>query len=307
MSSHVGEPGPRRLDASGGRVGLCLALSLGLWGNAACRASSVASVSQSPAATGAHVAAGPCTRTEWDGESDAPARQVRYRYDRDGRLRTEDEDFEELCFVEGGYENEGCMDVEREADGTFDRRTEYTYDRHGRLAHIREHDHPRGGYVVSTTFRYDEAGRVVTKIRQGTTTRYTYEGDRLVREEVTSKGDKRPHAVVEHGYDAAGRRVRSAERWPGSDKANVTVFAYDGRGRLAEQTTRDSFDHGETPEVVTYTYDDHDREVSRTHRHGERIDETVRTDYDANGNPRTQRTLLGSDVVTRVEWRYDCR
>ncbi|MFC3739289.1 RHS repeat-associated core domain-containing protein [Paractinoplanes deccanensis] len=127
-----------------------------------------------------------------------------------------------------------------------------------------------GATVVSTTYRYDEAGRLTTETRDRETT-YTYDyAGRLT-------GQTTAGATTAYDWDAAGNRVKAGAKTASYDERGRLLadgdytYTYTARGTmktrtssgLTEQFAFDAFDRLTDAAGQKYTYDGLDRVASR--------------------------------------------
>ena len=141
----------------------------------------------------------------------------------------------------------------------------------------------RDGRRRETELERDEAGRVVTEIRDGVTTRYGYN---TAGQLTSAEG---PEGARTYGYDAAGRLI--TETGP----AGTTTYAYDEAGQLrqrclgAELTEYDYDAAGhritETSHKLTRTFTWSPRsDLTGIHRHGPAEESSTTLSVDAFGD-----------------------
>ena len=235
----------------------------------------------------------------------------RFGYDAAGRL-SEIASYEEIdaesfpCAAEGG-----CDTPQRR----WVARARVEHDEAGRLRRFRSEERtyelrPDGVYESRTSesrdlsYHYDGAGRLIAIGTGNGTTRFTYEGERLVR--VERDADYPWLDVVEH--DAEGRivAVHHSNCTP-QRECHVTVetrYAYDDQGRLVreERTNVDSspprtetrFEY-EGDRVVRRTYVEHQPAGERTRVREHAYDERGRLVATIeDGLPRERRSYEGA-------------
>ena len=168
------------------------------------------------------------TSLSWQGShiatADSNAEHVAFVYESDAVARVE------LSWVSrgAGFANTTLREI-----GPVEARISLAYDGRGRL--IRE-DLARGidlEWVVTTTYGYDDAGRVATRRNNGeeTTFAYTKEG-RLARVDTTdlTSFDRSNHNIrrsIELVYDASDRLIADVDHW--GDSVWRRTYDYDCR------------------------------------------------------------------------------
>jgi RHS repeat-associated protein len=222
-----------------------------------------------------------------------------YTYDSRGNLLSQTD-------AEGGvkrFEYDALGDVIREIDAAGNATTS-TYDRNGnRLSETTTRTLPGGSAeTLTTTFRYDGAGRLLETVQPGgvsTQTVYNAIGqvgetidplgrrttmtyDELGRQTATGYPDGTSES---HAYDAEGRLLATTDRG-----GRVTTYLYDALGRLVKTTFPDTTS-------ITSTYDDAGRLVASKDARGN----TITYDYDAAG----RRTRVLDALGGQIDFEYD--
>lgn len=126
-----------------------------------------------------------------------------------------------------------------------------------------------------TTYSYNSANRVVSKVDPHKTTTYEYYGNGQLKKETTSAGTR-----VDYFYDTRGNKIE-ARNYYSANNFITTTWEYDGFNRLTKETNGNN-------QSTTYTYDGLDRVLTKTNAAGG----VTSYRYDANGNKTGERSPL---------------
>lgn len=139
---------------------------------------------------------------------------------------------------EGGYSSGNSGRIE------YDTRYDYFYDDEGRLSEMKE----------LSNVDYSNPS---TELKPKFDTKYTYEGDRLVKAEMTYKG--KPYSVHTYKYDAAGRPVLDRLEYIDGSMTVETAWTYDAQGNLLTHRYTSWRQNGDSPDsemLFSYHYND---------------------------------------------------
>jgi RHS repeat-associated protein len=171
--------------------------------------------------------------------------------------------------------------------------TAYSFDGAGRLANL-NHKNGSGTSLANYTYTFDNADRVSTETRNGTTTSYSYDDTN----QVTGDGTRN------YSYDDNGNRTMTGyATGVGNQLTNdgTWTYTYDNEGNLSEKTKAggDTWD---------YAYDNRDRMTSATERSspGGSLLTAATYVYDVYGNRiETDVWTQASGTVTVTRMAYD--
>ena len=241
---------------------------------------------------------GHLTRT-WTGEDEAdPFTDIRYTYDRLGRL-----------------ESVSTHAREGSALGTPEL-TEYAYDVLGNLDQI---EHPNG---IITDYTYDVMNRLDTLTHYGPdgtpgdlsdnpvlqSFDYERQADGM-KSGVTERDEGEAESTFEWNYDNAGRLIEEIYDAPGQSLDYTTDYTFDLVGNRLQMTTDEGND-GRVDETVTYEYDDNDRLLEETlFEGGQAVEGTVYV-YGSAGVATQQtlkrvRDLLEGEIDSETRMEYN--
>ncbi|MFH1147302.1 MAG: RHS repeat-associated core domain-containing protein [Pseudomonadota bacterium] len=244
-------------------------------------------------------------------ETDPEEKAIRYEYDLEGRMvKTIDGNGNEVI-NEYGDTAGGCASCaglrnqpKRTIFPTFTR--EYNYDRRGRRTE--EEDILSGLEEYSTSFTYDTAGNLITKVdKEGKTTRYEYDQlNRLIKvtdplqQETKYTYDDRNnliasedanHNVTQFEYDRNSRLIK--EKRP---MGQETVYQYNGAGNLIAKTDAKN-------QRIGYEYDDAGRLI--TTRYFSAEDHATPTKTVTFSYSKLGKLMSYADGATSAQYDYD--
>ena len=199
--------------------------------------------------------------------TDALGNATRFKYDSNGRLTATIDPMNNR--KSRTYDKVGNVVSETDGNGNI---TRFVHDRFNRLTTITNPDNSR------VTYTYDPNGNLLRKTDGGATESFTYN----VRNLATSCTDASENAET-YSYRADGSIISKKDR-----KDITTSFAYDIYGRLLSENAGG--------DIISYTYDNNDNELSMTDSTGI----TTRT-YDAT-NRVTSKTV---PVFGTTNFTYD--
>lgn len=172
-------------------------------------------------------------------------------------------------------------------------RIAFTRDGQGRITTATD---PDGGVV---TYAYDAAGDLISVTdREGGTVHYTYDD----YHNLTEVRDEEGRIPAKYFYDEDGRLI--AQEDANGNRINydhdidgrqeivydsegrATVYLFDDRGNIVQQTNPLGI-------TTSFTYDDRDRETSKTLAVGTLLESNTYTSYDNSGNVLSETDRLG--------------
>jgi RHS repeat-associated protein len=172
--------------------------------------------------------------------------------------------------------------------------TAYSFDGAGRLTNL-NHKNGSGTSLANYTYTYDNADRVSTEVRNGTTTSYNYDDTN----QVTGDGTRN------YSYDANGNRTMNGyTTGTGNQLTNdgTYTYTYDSEGNLSEKGK------GASGDTWDYAYDNKDHMTSATERSspGGALLTAATYVYDVYGNRiETDVWTQASGKVTVTRMAYD--
>ena len=188
------------------------------------------------------------------GADGIPDATVRRTFDAKGRVAREESHRDDAPDRTTTFEYDAAgrplREIERLASGTIVQITTHRYDRAGRELEIGIDENADGKPDWITFKTYDARGRLATmreNVKAGTHRRglghwYTYDAtDRLVLEKIDNDGDGAPNLETVFRYDERGLLVEQRSRWYDATEGDRFTYAYDGAGRLVEETDRLGF------------------------------------------------------------------
>ena len=241
---------------------------------------------------------GQVTRT-WTGEDGAdPFTDIRYTYDRLGRLESVSTHAREGSalgtpdLTEYAYDVLGNLDQIQQSNGII---TDYTYDVMNRLdtlTHYGPDGTPgdRSDNPVVQSFDYE---RQADGMKSG----------------VTERDESDAESTFHWTYDNAGRLIEEIYDAPGQSLDYTTDYTFDLVGNRLQMTTDEGND-GRVDETVTYEYDDNDRLLEETlFEGGQAVEGTVYV-YGSAGVATQQtlkrvRDLLEGEIDSETRMEYN--